>query len=195
MDWDVGFLMCSDKLDVEAALMKARTELIKDYIQRHVHRGEFELHSGVKTDHYFDLRPLFLDSLVAYEVAMLLLSKIDPDVHFIAGVEKSGFIIVPSIIAICHHRPLKGVLVRKIEKKHGLCRMIEGDFIPEGSKVAIIDDIITTGASLRFATRAVEEELKVNVVQWITLVDRSEGMSKTLVPLTAVFTSEEVLAE
>jgi len=174
--------------------MRERMNLIKDYIQRHVHHGEFELHSGIKTNYYFDLRPLFLDSLVAYEVAMLLLNKIDPDVHFIAGVEKSGFIIVPSIIAICHHRPLKGVLVRKIEKKHGLCRMVEGDFIPAHSKVAIVDDIITTGRSLRFTSRAVQDEYNVEVAQWIVLVDRTEGLVKTPVPLTSVYTAEDILS-
>jgi orotate phosphoribosyltransferase len=72
--------------------------------------------------------------------------------------------------------------------------MVEGDFIPAGSKVAIVDDIITTGASLRFATRAILDEYDVEVVQWLVLVDRTEGMTKTDVPLTSVFTSAELLA-
>jgi|YelNatPaOPRAMG01_1025707.scaffolds.fasta_scaffold02398_16 orotate phosphoribosyltransferase len=169
-------------------------ELVKAYLKRHIHFGEFELHSGVVTNYYIDIRPLFLDSLITYDTAMMMFTKLNPDIQFIAGVEKSGFIIVPSLIAICHHRPLKGVLVRKIPKMHGLCRMVEGDRIPLGSKMAIVDDIITTGASLRFATRAVEEEYGAEVVQWLTLVDRTEGKVKTPVPLVSVFKAEDLLA-
>ena len=170
-------------------------DLIKTFLQRNVHRGEFELHSGVITNYYIDIRPLFLDSTIAYDTAMVMLSYLDPSVAFIAGVEKSGFIIIPTLVAISQHRPLKGVLVRKIQKKHGLCRMVEGGFIPEGSKIAIVDDIITTGASLRFATRAVQDEYHVDVVQWLVLVDRTEGKIKTPVPLTSVYSVEEILSE
>jgi orotate phosphoribosyltransferase len=169
-------------------------ELIKTYLQRNIHLGEFELHSGVVTNFYIDCRPLFLNSLIAYDTAMLLLSHLHPGVTNIGGVEKSGFMIIPSLITVSQHRPLKGVLVRKIQKKHGLCRTVEGDFIPAGSKVAIVDDIITTGASLRFATRAILDVYAVEVVQWLVLVDRTEGMIKTEVPLTSVYTSEELLA-
>jgi orotate phosphoribosyltransferase len=167
---------------------------VKTYLQRNIHRGEFELHSGVKTNFYIDCRPLFLNSLIAYDVAMLLISHLDPNVQNIAGVEKSGFMIIPSLVTASQHRFLKGVLVRKIQKKHGLCRMVEGDFIPKGSKVAIVDDIITTGTSLRFATRAILDEYDVDVVQWLVLVDRTEGMIKTGIPLTSVYTSEDLLA-
>ena len=72
--------------------------------------------------------------------------------------------------------------------------MIEGDFVPVGSKIAIIDDIISTGSSLLFATQAIEKKFKAKVVQWITLVDRTEGRIETPVPLTSVFTAEEILA-
>lgn len=167
---------------------------IKAYLQRQVHHGEFELHSGVKTNYYIDIRPLFLDSLVAHDVAMLMLMQLKSDVSVIAGIEKSGFIIIPSIVAICHHQHLKGVLIRKIPKNYGMCRMIEGDYIPEGSKIAIVDDIITTGASLMFATEAVQEKYKVDVVQWLVLVDRTEGVVKTPIPLTSIFSAEEILA-
>lgn len=169
-------------------------ESVKACLKRQVHYGDFELHAGSLTDYYIDVRPLLLDSTIAYDVAILLLSKIDSTVSVIAGVEKSGFIIIPSVITVCYHRHLKGVLIRKDVKKYGLCQMIEGDFVAAGSKIAIIDDIISTGSSLLFATRAVEKKFKAKVVQWITLVDRTEGRVKTPVPLTSVFTAEEILA-
>src|SRR5690606_29783460 len=49
-------------------------------------------------------------------------------------------------------RPLRAFTVRKEAKAHGTGRVIEGPF-REGDRVAVIEDVITTGGS---ALRAVE---------------------------------------
>ncbi len=70
-------------------------------------------------------------------------------------------------------RPIPGFIVRKEGKGHGLQKWIEG-VSPEGLKVAIVDDVITSGGSaLRAVRRAREAGAEVVVV--IGLVDREEG--------------------
>lgn len=47
-----------------------------------------------------------------------------------------------------------GFFVRKESKKHGLQQWIEGPFIEEGTPVAVIDDVLTSGGSLAVAIEA-----------------------------------------
>ncbi|MFQ6038372.1 MAG: orotate phosphoribosyltransferase [Candidatus Aminicenantales bacterium] len=56
--------------------------------------------------------------------------------------------------------------------------MIEGPFEP-GWKVAIVDDVVTTGGSTLKACRAVEEE-GGEVALTLTIVDRQEGGRENL---------------
>jgi len=63
--------------------------------------------------------------------------------------------------------------IRKTQKDHGIVRWIEGDIQP-GQRVAIIDDVATTGGStIKAIERARSEGLEV--VKSVILVDRQEG--------------------
>jgi orotate phosphoribosyltransferase len=55
---------------------------------------------------------------------------------------------------------------------------IEGPLVP-GSKVAIVDDVCTTGGSLFHAIEAAEEA-GCTVVKVISLLDRNEGGSEEM---------------
>jgi len=68
--------------------------------------------------------------------------------------------------------------VREETKEHGTKRKIEGH-LKEGSRVALVDDVITTGGSLLRAIEAVEMA-KCKVVKVVVLVDRHEGGSDRL---------------
>ena len=69
-------------------------------------------------------------------------------------------------------------IVREVVKEHGTMRRIEGH-LKEGSRVAILEDVLTTGGSVM---KAIEAVAKVNcrVVKIIALVDRDEGGSQRL---------------
>lgn len=70
-------------------------------------------------------------------------------------------------------RPISGFIVRKQSKKHGTQKLIEGPLRP-GSNVALIEDVITTGASVYQAIKTVEQ-FGAKVVKVLILVDREEG--------------------
>ncbi|MEK6250134.1 MAG: orotate phosphoribosyltransferase, partial [Planctomycetales bacterium] len=69
--------------------------------------------------------------------------------------------------------PLKGFMIRKEPKEHGLERYIEGPVQP-GDEVVIVEDVVTTGGSSLLAIeRAEEYGLVVKGV--IAIIDRLEG--------------------
>jgi len=70
-------------------------------------------------------------------------------------------------------KPLKAFTVRKEKKTHGTAKLIEGPFTP-GDRVAIVEDVITTGGSALRAIEAVREGRGI-VVGVLALVDREEG--------------------
>lgn len=69
--------------------------------------------------------------------------------------------------------PLRGFSVRKEAKAHGTGRLIEGPF-QAGDRVAVIEDVITTGGSALRAVVAVRAA-GGTVAGVLALVDREEG--------------------
>jgi orotate phosphoribosyltransferase len=64
-------------------------------------------------------------------------------------------------------------VVRKEPKHRGTNKLVEGAEIASGTRVLLVDDVVTTGGSIQKAYRAVEE-LGATVVTAATLVDRGE---------------------
>ena len=84
-------------------------------------------------------------------------------------------------VALVSHlegKPIPAFIVREVTKEHGTMRQIEGH-LKEGSRVAIVDDVLTTGGSVLKAIEAVAAA-KCQVVKVVVLVDRSEGGSDKL---------------
>ena len=69
--------------------------------------------------------------------------------------------------------PVRGFLVRKEEKQHGTGKLIEGNLKP-GDKVAIVEDVSTTGGSILKAIEAVRS-FGASVKKVLVIVDRDEG--------------------
>jgi len=88
-------------------------------------------------------------------------------------------------------------IVRKEPKGHGTGQWIEGRrTIPDGSRVAVLEDVVTSGGSALKAIERCRAE-KLEVVGCFALVDRMEGGRESIegqgVPLDCLFTSEDFL--
>jgi len=143
--------------------------------------GKFTLSSGKKSDHYYDGKQLTLHPEGAYLIGEEILSRLAGfDVDAVGGLVIGAIPIVTAVALVSHKegRPIPSFIVREEPKEHGTGKRIEGQF-RKGSKVAIIDDVITGGGSVKKAIDAVEAE-GCEVVKVIVIVDRQEGGSERL---------------
>ena len=108
----------------------------------------------------------------------------------------------PVSYAIAHQSwsdgpPIDAFSVRKAAKEHGTGRRIEGG-LPEGAKVVLVEDSMTSGGS---AVRALEALIShpAEVLAVLTVVDREEGAQALFdergLPLIVLFTAAELLAD
>ncbi len=144
-------------------------------------QGEFTLASGKKSDYYFDGKKLTLSPEGAYWVGKAMFDELtEIDVDAIGGLAIGADPIVTAVALISHleGKPIPAFIVRDVAKEHGTKRKIEGHLKP-GSRVAIVEDVITTGGSVSKAIEAVEA-VNCKVVKVIVLVDRHEGGSDKL---------------
>jgi orotate phosphoribosyltransferase len=95
---------------------------------------------------------------------------------------------------------IHGFLVRKADKQHGTAQRIEG-FREKGARVAIVDDVCTTGASTIQAIEAARE-FGFEIAGVMCLVEREEAKGRTNVEKAAkpaafvsIFTATEVRRE
>lgn len=91
--------------------------------------------------------------------------------------------------------PIKAFVIRKEPKDHGTGRMLEGPVKP-GERVAILEDVMTTGTSALRAIKVATDHGLV-VCEVLVLVDREEGGKETVerlgYPVRAVFTRSELM--
>lgn len=106
----------------------------------------------------------------------------------------------PIAYAIAYHSALQGMpirafSVRKEPKGHGAQKWVEG-FEQPGARVAIVEDVVTTGAStLRAIEGALNAGFQIRAV--LALVDRQEGgleeLRKKGYELESIYTTEDLL--
>jgi orotate phosphoribosyltransferase len=159
--------------------------------------GDFTLASGKKSTFYFDSKrtTLLADGawLTAREILRLIREhRIEADA--IGGLTLGADPIVCPVAALSHAEgpKLRAFIVRKEAKEHGTGRQIEGN-LPKGSRVIIVDDVVTTAGSTMKAIEAAEGEGHT-VVAVICLVDREEGGAAKLAkyPFYPVFKRSDI---
>lgn len=138
--------------------------------------GEFTLASGKKASFYLDGKQVTLDSLGAKLVGEGILDLLGtPLPAAVGGMSIGADPITGAVVTLAGVRglPLRGFMVRKEPKGHGLERYLEGPVQP-GEEVAIVEDVVTTGGSSLLAIERCEQYgLKVTHV--IAIIDRQEG--------------------
>jgi len=143
--------------------------------------GDFTLTSGKKSTYYFDGKKLTLSPEGAYQIGKVLFEESRGlGVDAVGGVATGAYPIVAAVAVISQleGKPIPTFIVREVAKEHGTKRQIEGH-LKEGWRVAMLEDVITTGSSVLRAIKAVEEA-GGSVVKVMAIVDRHEGGSDKL---------------
>jgi len=142
--------------------------------------GVFKLSSGKASPYYIDLRviPSFPDAF--REICDFYAEHINNQIGVknfdrMAGVPLTG-IIFASQVAYNLKKPF--LYVRKGVRLHGRERRVEG-LLASGDRVLLIDDLVTTGLTLKKASEAVRDEGGV-VTDAVAFLDREEGGNQQL---------------
>jgi len=110
--------------------------------------------SGIKSPVYCDNRLLISSVEGREKVIKAFCERIKHlNVNCIAGTATAG---IPWASWIAHELKLPLIYVRSSDKDHGRQNAIEG-FIPSGSKVVLIEDLISTGKSSIAAAKKLQE--------------------------------------
>jgi orotate phosphoribosyltransferase len=161
--------------------------------------GVFKLTTGRASPYYIDLRivPSFPDAFrrVSDSYLKLIRSEVGTEsFDRIAGIPTAG-IPFASFLAYQLKKPF--LYTRPRTRLHGRERRVEGILMP-GDRVLLIDDLITTGESLRRATEAIRTEGGI-VSDAVVLLDREEGGKEKLaeyeVDLHSLLRASEVAEE
>lgn len=165
-----------------------------------IRTGKITLSSGKETDFYFDGRLVSLDPEGSVLIAELMLEEIKKGgIQAVGGLTSGADPITSSVGVLAYQRsvPLKLFYVRKQAKGHGMKKQVEGPPLSEGMKVALVDDVITTGGSLIEARDALVTEAKVEVTDAFVVIDREEGgrevLEKAGIRVTPLFRKRDFL--
>jgi orotate phosphoribosyltransferase len=170
--------------DIDVKPHSQRSQLLRILLEKSVRRGRFELSSGATSDLYVDAKQTTSDPKAAILVGQLGWELVKENaatrgIHIdsIGGLTMGADWMALSIAIAAQlesaRNNIKAFSVRKSAKKHGLHKLIEGNFA-SGQSVVVVDDVITTGGSTLQAIKAIEAS-GGHVAFVLVLVDRQEG--------------------
>lgn len=180
--------------------MSKRARLLELLRTRAFAEREVTLSSGLKSNFYIDCKQVSLHPEGASLIGELFHETIEavaPDALAVGGLTLGAdpLATATSIYSFHAGRPRAAFLVRKEPKGHGTNQWVESAGLAPGSKVVILEDVVTTGAStLKAIERARLAELVV--LHAVAIVDRLEGGGDAIVketPLTSLFTRRDFL--
>jgi len=157
-----------------------KEELLKLLKENAYRKGEFKLSSGKTSEHYVNCKPVTLNGRGLTLASIMLLEHVEKDSVAVGGLTLGADPIVSgvAVVAGLDKRLLDGLIVRKEAKGHGTGAWIEGPELPEGSKVTVLEDVITTGGSaIKAVKRLRDAGYKVERV--VSIVDRQENEEAT----------------
>ena len=144
--------------------------------------GHFILSSGLRSPVFLQKARVFMYPDKTEKLCRALAAKVRA-----AGLEDIDFVISPAVGGIVPGyetaRQL-GVRAMWVEREEGEFRLRRFE-LPQGARVLVVEDIVTTGLSIREAIAAIRK-LGAEVVAAACLIDRSGGEADIGVPLVAL---------
>ncbi|MBD5086343.1 MAG: orotate phosphoribosyltransferase [Clostridiales bacterium] len=132
-------------------------------------KGHFKLTSGRHSDTYMQSAKLFIDTKQSEIVCKALAEKL-------AG-EKIDLVVSPAVGGILMGYEVArqlGVPNIFAERENGEMTLRRGFSVEKGAKVVVVEDVVTTGGSVKEVVKLVQG-LGAEVVAVASLVDRSNG--------------------
>src|SRR5437016_2521704 len=150
----------------------AESQLLELLKTRSFKRGTFKLASGGTSEYYIDGKMSEVYSEAAALIGEVLYERTkDLDIQGIGGLE-AGAIPLTTAAVIAYHqhgKKMDGFWVRDKTKDHGTRKLVEGNLQP-GSRVVVVDDVITQGGSSIKAIKALKE-MGCEIAMVVALVD------------------------
>jgi orotate phosphoribosyltransferase len=155
---------------IETPREQRLTELGRDLVSAAYLQGDFVLSSGVKSRYYFDKYLFETKPGILRRLASFLAELVPPQTDRLAGPELGA---VALATAVSLETGLPFVIVKKEPKGYATSRLVEGELYP-GERVAVIEDVLTTGAqAIRAAQKVVESGAQVLAL--LAVIDREQG--------------------
>jgi orotate phosphoribosyltransferase len=184
------------------SLESDRTRLLDLLRTLSFERRKVILASGRESDFYIDCKRTALTAEGHVLIGRLLFDrvrKLRPLVRGVGGLTLGADPIASAIAltSFLEGEPVDSFIVRKEPKGHGTGQWIEGrKTIPDGSRVVVLEDVVTTGGSALKAIERCRAE-KLEPVACLALVDRAEGGREAIeaqgVPLEPLFTRKDFI--
>ena len=182
-------------------MLKIKNELIEIICKKSFKYSEepvFKLVSGRMSCFYINCKPTILSPRGMFLTGSLVFDAIrDYNVSGVGGLTFGAdpIAIATAFTSELKGHPVKAFSIRKTQKDHGIVKWLEGDLKP-GDRVAVIDDVATTGGSTIKAVERAESE-GLNVVKVVILVDRQEGgienIRKHVDDVSSIITRDELI--
>lgn len=164
-------------------------------------RGDFTLASGKKSDFYINGKTTTLRPDALYAAARIILDMLQgQSVDRVGGMTLGADALIGAVTALSYEQgtPYEGFIVRKEPKGHGTGQWIEGPELKAGQRVAILEDVVTTGgSSIQAIDRVLETCPDVQIAGVWVLVDRLDGAEAVLAErgyaLHSIFTKDDLV--
>lgn len=189
-----------------AYLSEWKERLMRLLVEKSYKKGDFVLASGRRSDYYFDCRITSLSAEGADLIGQVFYGMLrDARIAGVAGMLMGAAPLVTATSmaswnAMKPRAVLNGLYVRKEPKDHGTGKQVEGveNFdLHHGRRIAVLEDVVTTGGSLLKACAALEKE-GFEIVRCCAILDREEGGRENIeakgYAFSSIFTAGELKA-
>ena len=161
----------------------SRARLLELFKSRAVFFGQFTLASGKQSSYYINSKKAIFNAEAVWLLGDVLFQMTQElNIQAIGGPEV-GAIPMACAAAMRYHeqgQTIEAFYVRKQAKSHGSGEMVEG-LVRPGDRVAVVDDVLTTGGSVLQAIQELER-VGAKVAGVLCIVDRLEGARQALAP-------------
>jgi len=186
-------------ISLPATSTEQRQLLLELLATRAYRHGNFTLASGRTSSHYVNCKPVSLSGLGLALLSAQMLDLVEPGAVAVAGLTLGADPLVSGVAqaAALAGQTLDALIVRKEAKGHGTGAWLEGPLPEPGSRITVLEDVVTTGGSSLKAVKQLREAGYV-VERVVTIVDRQEGglaaMQEAGLELRSLFQLDEVAA-